>query len=523
MVLADIVPLDMESVLNKLREITLENQELQNKLKQHDILLDTMLHNIWIADPQGQINYCNERGLQYGNRKFEQIMGDKWLSLLHPDDVQMTKERWEHALRTGELYESEYRLQAADQTYRWFLARATPLRNEQGEIIKWYGTCTDIDEHKRLVQALQETTAHFELVFEAVKLGIWNRDFKDDMVLANSNALRFHGLIPDGQPKPRSRFLDTIHPDDQEKIISFCMPDELPNYRVEYRTVWPDGSVHFLEAHGRVYLDEQTAKVIRVMGVILDITERKENEQKLYQQQRELAHSMTMHSMGEIVNSLAHELNQPLTVVSTFAQLALSQLKANNYITADLTHFLQQIVRQTQHAGLIIQRIRNCTHSERLLLEAVDFNAVVANAIELSSYEQFSSRPKLQFFSIDKLPPIEVDKTQIKQVIINLIRNSIEAMEEANTPHPVITVRLKMLDAQTLNVSIADNGPGIPEKLRTSIWEAYFSTKKEGMGMGLAICRNIVEAHGGHLYVSTSNQTGACFEFTLPIKQESVI
>jgi len=362
---------------------------------------------------------------------------------------------------------------------------------------------------------------YLALALESAYAGAWHHDCITNNLKCDKRTLTIFGMSSD-MLKTYTDFINCVHPDDRhwlhQKIQEALTSVNHGKYHSEYRIIWPDGSIHSVSAHGKAYFD-QFGKPIRFIGVCWDITERKETEMRLRQMQNNLTKTAEINAMGEIASTLAHELNQPLTAISTYAQLYTQNTVQNNYSSNDLLKALQEIAKQATRAGAIIHRIKNLTYKGDLYCEPVDLNNLVQEAIEFIHYDQFNFLPDIQLELSPILPLVSVDKVQIQQVIINLIKNSIEAMQTANTINPYIKISTCLQTKDTVIVTIIDNGPGIPVELHDKIFNLYFTTKPDGMGIGLAICRTIIEAHGGHLSHSPTeiSDTGICFQFTLPI------
>ena len=255
-------------------------------------LTEALPQIVWITRPDGSHVYFNQRWIDYTGLNLEESCGFGWDKLLHPDDRQRRQDRWDEASRTGEAYEIEYRFQGADGGYRWFLGRAMPLRDAQGKIINWLGTCTDIDAQKRAAEALRESQESLNLALGAVHIGTWVWHVQE-------NALRWDERMHDIFGLPRGTFsgtyeafLSRIHPDDVWHItdkVSRTLAENT-SFDIDYRVVWPDGSVHFLTARAAVFRDG-SGRPLRMTGMCLDITERKRVEEELVYE-RYLLHSL---------------------------------------------------------------------------------------------------------------------------------------------------------------------------------------------------------------------------------------
>jgi two-component system sensor kinase FixL len=260
-------------------------------------------------------------------------------------------------------------------------------------------------------------------------------------------------------------------------------------------------------------------------GIIRDISERKEAELQLLKRDGELeqirdrmAHMDRLHLMGEMATGIAHELNQPLTAIATYAQACGRLVNSSMKHADDLAHSLQQIDAQSQRAGEVIRSLRAMVTKQRQPHLQTNINTLIKETIELANIDPSVSDTVIETQQATIIHSIEVDTIQIQQVILNLIRNAVDAMADYPTKDKHIIISTTE-DETNIRVSIADNGPGIPNTDKNEIFNPFFTTKpnSEGMGMGLAICRSIITAHDGELILNTSNSNGAEFYFTLPI------
>lgn len=381
----------------------------------------------------------------------------------------------------------------------------------------------EIAERKHIEKSLRESEERLNLALEAAQIGIWQWDIRENKLTVDERICRLFGLALNKPLQSIEDFMNCVYSEDKANVKQ-ALTNTLNNnvlYDIEYRVVWPDKSIHFLGARGQLYRCNTTGKAMHITGVCWDITQRKHVENWLFQHQKELAQVAQNNSMTEMASALAHELNQPLTVISTYTQLCLQYLELDNYNNLDVMQGISEAVQQAERAGKIIHRIKNLMRKRKLELESVNIDEFLQEILMLI-------RPEINDFKVDIqlklesfLRPIAVDKIQLQQVILNLLRNSIEAMRDAKTVFPCITVQIKIEAQESLIIQIIDTGPGISEDLVDKILEPYFTTKPYGMGMGLAICRTIVQAHGGELSLGNSaNGEGTCIQLTLPVKEK---
>jgi C4-dicarboxylate-specific signal transduction histidine kinase len=248
--------------------------------------------------------------------------------------------------------------------------------------------------------------------------------------------------------------------------------------------------------------------------------ERKQAEERLQKQQLELAKSARLSSMGEIGSALAHELNQPLAAITMFTQGCIRRLEDNTYPIAEIISSMKTVAQQAERAGDIIHRMKNFVGQGKLSHEAIFINQLVEGVIELMNYETRETEVTFKLNLSPNVLPVVADKIQLEQVLVNLIRNAIEAIRIADINKPLLIINTVLADDHHIAVDVIDNGPGFASEISQKILDPYFTTKAEGMGMGLSISRTIIEAYGGRLIARPHAEGGAWFQFTLPIARE---
>jgi signal transduction histidine kinase len=252
-----------------------------------------------------------------------------------------------------------------------------------------------------------------------------------------------------------------------------------------------------------------------------ELKERLHAEQRVGKQQRrlELAEVNRLNTIEEISSALAHELNQPLASISNYVKGCMHRLNKGNYKIDELMEALERAGQQAERAGAILHRIKNFVRKNKLYYEAVSINALITNLVLLLQDTIEENGVSLDFELCKKnMPQVFLDKVQIEQAILNLLRNGIEALKECQKCDRKLSIQTSLdNNKKSLIVNIKDNGPGIKPEHTAKIFELYYTTKSEGMGVGLSICRTVIEAHGGRINVSNNISGGACFQIVLPI------
>ena len=253
----------------------------------------------------------------------------------------------------------------------------------------------------------------------------------------------------------------------------------------------------------------------RFLAVLRDISERRRLEEERRRHRAELAHAGRLSSMGEMAAGLAHELNQPLAAVNMYIQGCLQRLRGSGCGREELLTALERAGTQAERAGEIIRRIRGFVRKEPPSRQSCDINDLILEAVDLVEIDLNRNEPALWLDLGDALPRVSVDPVQIKQVLINLVRNAIESLEDVPVEARAVVVRTHRLPGGEIQVEISDNGKGIPEDMLERVFDPFVTTRSEGMGLGLAISRSIIEDHGGRLWAEAGPQGGAVFRFVL--------
>jgi two-component system, LuxR family, sensor kinase FixL len=377
-------------------------------------------------------------------------------------------------------------------------------------------------ERERATQSLQNSEEMFRQIAENVRDVFWLFDYAQNRLLYVSPAFEtVWGRPTAWLIEDHARWLETIHEDDQNWIKVFDQR-ELPGKTLDqyYRIRRPDGSIRWI--HGRRFVVQNAdGEDYRIAGVAEDITDQREGAEKLQQQAAELAHVARVSSMGELVAGIAHEVNQPLHVISVFSSTISAALAGEGkWEPRDLVKWNDEIARAAGRAADIIRRLRGYVSKGPPAWSQVDLNLLIRESVELVVIERRQHRARVDLQLLEPAPILVADAIGIQQVLVNLLRNAIEAMSERETAERIVTVRSRAT-AQEIEVSVVDQGTGISPEEMPRLFEPFFTSKATGMGMGLPISRTIVEAHGGRIWADNNDSGGATFSFVLPIRKDT--
>ena len=503
----------------RLRELYAVLQSSEDRLR---LVIDTIPAHVWSAAPDGSVDFMNRRWLESTGLSVENELGWNWNSAVHPDDLTRFVDEWRRALSAGEPMECEARLRQADGQYRWALIRNVPLRDELGKIVKWYGTSIDIEDRKQAEDSLRQSQAYLSEAQRLSHTGSFGWRVSTGEIVWSAETFRIFQY--DQTTKPALELVSQrTHPEDaldaQQKVARATQAGK--DFDFEHRLLMPDGSVKYV--HVVAYAERGKSGELEYVGAVMDITAVKEAEGKikraeeaLRQAQADLAHVNRVTTMGEMTASLAHEVNQPLSAIVANGHACVRWLSANPPNLDKAFEAAGRIIRDGQDAGEIVRRVRALFRRTPGEMSALDLNEVIGEVLRLLRGDADNRGIVVETELETKLPSVLADRIQLQQVVLNLVLNGMEAMDQVADRPRKIFIRSAMEGSNAAVVEIRDHGSGFenPEKA----FEAFFTTKENGMGMGLAICRSIIEAHHGRLWVAPSEGPGATVRFTIPLE-----
>jgi PAS domain S-box-containing protein len=481
-------------------------------------LVDTIPALVWSTLPDGSLDFINQRWNEHG-LSLEDLQGSEWQSVIHPDERAGVVDKWRTAVATGKPYENIERVRRADGDYRWVLSRAAPLRDHSGKIIKWYGTDTDIEDRKRAEAALLESEQRFRDYAETASDWLWETG-PDHRFLRVSEHLDRRGVAPPPRiGKARWTYATDLESEPEKWRLHWATLDARQPFRdFVFSTPSGDGSPLYIQSSGKPFF-AANGEFLGYRGVSTDVTAEvraDQAEQALRKARAELAHVTRLTTLGELTASITHEVNQPLGAVVAEAEACLRWLGHGTPNLDEARQNVERIIKNGHRASEVIRRVRALSKKTDPQLAPLDINGVVNEVIALVQRELVSHRVSLQLELAPALPLVLADRIQLQQVLINLVMNGIEAMQAVPDRQRELAIRSHQGEADQVLVTVKDSGVGITAEDAGRLFNAFFTTKTGGMGMGLSICRSIIEAHRGQLSASDNVGPGATFQFVLP-------
>jgi PAS domain S-box-containing protein len=618
-------------------------------------VVDALPGFVWTARADGHVDFLNQRWREYTGLSADDALGRGWQAAIHPEDLPRLLERWPSALAGGERGEMEARLRRFDGQYRWFLFRASPIADAYGQVVKWCGINTDIEDRRRAEsafdtreEAIREGEARKSAIMDSALDCIVTIDhlacitefnpaaertfgYRRDEVVGKQlaeviippalreqhrqgfarylatgearvlgkrlelTAIRadgrefpveltitripldgppsFTGYLRDITARKRSEeelrrseaFLaeaqrlsltgsfswsmgtgDITWSDQLYRIYEFdrgvqlrhkliatrIHPDDAPpatermdsavndgrGWEDEYRLQMPDQSVKHVHFVAHAIRDQDDR--LEYFGAVQDVTERWLSEEALAKARLELAHVARITTLGTLTASIAHEVNQPLSGIITNASTCLRMLAAKPPNVEGALETARRTIRDGNRASEVIVRLRALFARKDAAAEPVDLNDATREVIALSTRELKRSRVILKEELADNLPPVTGDRVQLQQVILNLLRNAAEAMSTVNDRPRHLVIRTEREEGDGERLTVRDAGVGFGTQGVDKLFQPFYTTKSDGMGIGLSVSRSIIENHNGRLWAEPNDGPGATFSFSIPRKPE---
>jgi PAS domain S-box-containing protein len=485
------------------------------------LIINTVPGLLWTARTDGWVDFLNQRWLDYTGMTLEQGLGWAWQPGYHPDDLGNVLSKWRAAVAEGKPLEAEARLRRFDGQYRWFLKRAFPLADSAGRVLGWYGGNIDIHDLKQAEEKLRQNESFLSEAQRISHTGswVWDATAKENIFWSDEH-YRIFGLDPEKDNGCYETASEMIHPDDRfrfgQKLGAALL--EKKDFEADFRIVLRDGSMKYIHTIGHPMLDEE-GNVIELVGTVVDVTERRQAESALREAQANLARVTRVTTMGELTASIAHEVNQPLTAVVNNANACISLLPKDTPDLGEVREALTEIIDDANRASDVIARVRQLAKRAPVEKSILNLKDVVEDVLTLARHESAARHITIRTELSKDLPSVSGDRVQLQQVLLNLVINGMDAMSQVGEARRVLIIsgHRETQDGVTRAlISVQDSGTGFKPEEMDRLFEAFYTTKPHGMGMGLAISHSIIDVHGGRLWAEPGVEFGATFRFSLP-------
>ena len=487
--------------------VALRTEELRASESQFRTLANSIPQLAWIADPDGVVYWYNERWYEYTGTTFEEMRGDGWQGLVHPDHVVRLSAGVQRSWASGEPWEDTFPLRGCDGTYRWFLSRAEPIRESSGRVVRWLGTNTDITEQKLVQEKIVESERRFRTMADTAPVMIWIAGLDKRITYFNKPWLEFTGTDVDHNGS--DQWISGVHPEDLDRcreVFVSAFNQRVP-FSLEYRLRRFDGEYRWIMGNG-VPMIGPGPTFSGYIGGCIDITERKQTEAALIRSEK-------LAAMGKLAGIIAHEINNPLEAIAN----AFFLLREHPSLDNDARHYADLAEEELKRVAHITKQTLSFYRESQEPVSVAIFD-VLDNVLDLQS-----RRIRGSGIELDKrfrsTAAIQGFPNELKQVFLNLIGNAIEAMKDGGCLRVQVDEHTEpKTGRQGVKISICDTGSGIDPVFAKRIFEPFFTTKDtKGTGLGLWISRGIIQKYEGTIRfrsVKTALGHATCFAVFIP-------
>jgi len=511
---------DLKALSARLAVEVEERKHTEEKLRESEDLyrftVDLSQQIVWTAEADGSRMQANPRFYHVTGLREGMPLQEAFSIVLHPDDYGRLLADWRERLGNPRPAVHEFKMRVADGSYRTFEGRTNPRLDETGAVIRWYGIIVDVTEQREATLALRQAEERYRLAARATNDAIWDWNIPTDQVAWSDAAVSYLGDLPLASSDIHW-WEQAIHPDDRQRVVRSLLgavQGDKTRWSAAYRLRKVDGSYAYVYDRGFIIRDSE-GKAVRAVGAVVDLTERRRAEAELRRTQAELIHVSRVSAMGAMASTLAHELNQPLTAVTSYVRGSRRLLsRMEDPAILRVCEALEFAEAGALRAGQIVRRLRELVARGTVAVGPEDLYRLVEDASVLAFVDEHLHGVSHRIDIDPGARWVEADRIQIQQVLINLIRNAVQAMQNCERREVVIGARPHGEDM--IEVRVVDTGTGIPDSVRDALFSPFHSTKAEGLGIGLSISRTIVEAHHGRIWAEDASGGGAIFRFTLP-------
>jgi PAS domain S-box-containing protein len=473
----------------------------------------------WAFNPSGYYDYWSKELFRvYG---FDAREGaptlEQYLAAVHPEDREFMSETIQRMHAEGSGCDVTKRIVRPNGEVRYIRCVGVPVLNK-GILKSIFGTAIDVTEQEHLTQELQRREAYLAEAQKLSRTGSFGWNVASGEIFWSEETFRIFEY--DGAVKPSLELvLQRTHPDDRAVVRQFLerVTDDGNDWDFEHRLLTPDGSTKYLHSVARAAKNALGA--LEFVGAVMDITATRRADEELHQTRTQLTHFARLTTLGELTASIAHEVNQPLSGVINSANAGVRWLDSQPPDIHRARQSIDRIIRDAGRASEVVARVRDLAKKTPPRKGWLNINETVEEIISLTRQEVRKNHVWLKTQLSDDVPPILADRIQLQQVILNLIINAVEALTAVPDAERVLQITTTAGPSGDVSLTVGDSGPGLDQEKLEEIFGAFYTTKPDGMGMGLAVSRSIIEAHGGRLWANKNEPRGAIFQFTLPKDQ----
>lgn len=494
------------------RALLVERDRAQNYLDLADVILLGL-------DIKGRINLINRRGCEALGHPESELVGKDWFDTCIPSNKRQAHREEFNAMVTGSgswHHISETHVLNRFGARRLIAWRNTVLRDRDGNITGTLSSGDDVTVKRQTENQLRLREEELNLIFENAPMGTMAVDLTGRLLTLNSALCTL--LKANQDELVGYAVIEAVHPEDKEAvraILKELIDGKAPTSQsIACRMLTRTGeTIHVELSAGAVHDPSDRPEFLIVQ--IQDFTDRVRSEDEATELRERLTHVSRMSTLGEMAAGIAHEINQPLTAISTYAQAGKRFLAADQADTEILGETFDLMEKQAQRAAEVIRSLRRLVRQRTTKRENIDCNQLICDVVRLAEMDIKNHKATIELNLTPRLPEVSADSVQLQQIVLNLVRNALEAITDAGQ-NGKITISTDIPGPEWIKISIRDNGPGVSEEMLENVFSPFRTSKAAGMGLGLSISRSIANAHGGELKFENNPTGGACFYFTLP-------
>jgi PAS domain S-box-containing protein len=511
---------DLIAQVTHIASIAIERGLNEEALKQSErnlsLTINTIPTLIQVSRPDGTVLSVNQAVLDYYGVTLQDMQKEDFRALVyHPDDVERLRGERKEALKRPRQFEYEQRALGKDGKYRWFLVRYNPLLDDQGAIERWYATAFDIEDRKRAQEDVRRSEAFLAEAQRLTSVGSFSWRVAADEITWSEELYRIYEFDP-GIKVTLEVIRTRVHPEDltlYEKMVEQAR-NGADDFEWQYRLLMPDRSIKYMHAVAQAMRDPNGQ--LEYIAAVRDVTARRVSDEALDKARSELAHVTRVMTLGALTASIAHEVNQPLSGIITNASTCMRMLDAEPPNVDGARETAKRTIRDGRRAADVITRLRALFTNRDAATELVDLNEATLEVIALSQNELDRNRVVTRTELAAQLPHVTGDRVQLQQVILNLVRNASDAMSTVDDRPRQMLIKTEPDDGGQVRLTVQDVGVGFDPQAVKRLFEIFYTTKDDGMGIGLSVSRSIIERHRGRLWTTPNEGPGVTFSFSIP-------
>ena len=490
-------------------------EALQSHERNLRLIINTIPAHIYVLNTAGAVQYVNQAVMDYTGLTLEDVQQEDYRDrVIHPEDFKRVRAYRAESLTRAETFTTEQRVLGSDGQFRWFVVRYNPLLDDEGRIVRWYVAAFDIEDRKRAVEQLQLLAN----MMHSIPAAVWSVTPEGTPDIVNQGWVDYTGHTPEYLHSHPDAWLATMHPDDAQAAGKIFWEGirSGAGFTMEARFLRARDGAYRWHLNRAVAVRDLNGNILRFVGTSTDIEELKVAQEELHYTRTALAHVTRVMAMGELAASIAHEINQPLSGIMTNANTCLRLLAADPPNVDGARETARRTIRDGNRASDVITHLRALFARKEPVADPFDMTDAVEEVIALCLSDLQRKGALLRPDLAHNLPVVVGDRIQLQQVVLNLLTNAADAMLAVNDRPREIQIKTELDTDDLVRVTVRDSGAGFDSQDANKLFAAFFSTKPQGMGIGLSVSRSIIESHHGRIWAVKNEGSGATFAFAIP-------